>query len=168
MAHESSGHGGAELRITIEYDDSLTRFDLDEILSSIDRIIESARFYLEPEFSLRSRWSGVLNWYGASQATPNLTYVGIRAIEPGSLEILAFIGGAVVSYGAQRFRKGVDSSILGKELERSGRLFGGLVGPLVASINNWGERYVPYQKELGGKVKRISARVADSKHKAGR
>jgi len=147
-----------EYVICIEYDDFLTRFDLDEVLTSIDGIIEEKVFdYLDPEFHfLRRRFP--YKWPFWVRGEPELSYLGIKSIEQGSITLGVFIGGAVVGYVAHRFKKGVDASLFAEELQRSGRLTGDVFGSLLQRINNWAERYVPKQQELGGKVKKITAR----------
>lgn len=150
----------SEYEIVIEYDEFLTRLDFDEILTSIDAIIEEEILgYLEPESGFHPRpfpfrWSFRPGAHlGLSR--PVFSYLGIKSITPGSVTLVVVVKGAVVAYVANRFRKGVDASILAEELERSGHLAGDFFGPLVRRINNWAERYVPKQKELGGKVNKI-------------
>ena len=63
---------------------------------------------------------------------------------------------AVLFYAAQRFRKGVSESLLAEEIQRSGRLTGDVLSRLLKPINDWIEQYVPKQKEMGGKVTKIS------------
>lgn len=158
MAHESTN--SADFSITIEYEGFLTRFDIDEIIEALDSMILSMlSSEVAPRSTLHSRswWS-----YRETQWPSQVSFVGIRSIVPGSLTLLVFIGGVVVSYVGHRFAKGVDHSLLGTELKHSGQLFGNLVGPLVEGFNRWAEQYVPYQKRLNGNVKRLSARVGYS------
>jgi len=147
----------SEFSITIEYDGFITRFDLDEILVSIDRIIEIEILdYWDPEFRFLRRRYPYLSPYW-DHAEPDFSYIGIKSVEAGSITLGVFLGGVVVGYVAHRFKKGVDKSLLAEELERSGRLTGNVVGVLLQRINNWAERYVPKQRELGGRVTKISA-----------
>jgi len=44
---------------------------------------------------------------------------------------------------------------LAEQLERSGHLAGDVFGSALARINDWAEKYVPKQRELGGQVKAI-------------
>ena len=152
MANE----GKKEFSILIEYDDFLTRFDLDEILSSIDRIIEDElRSNIYPEFDLLFRKLYPFRyWY---RDTPELSYVGITAVDRGSIILTVLASGAVATYVARRFKKGVDKSLLAEELERSGFIVGNLLGSVLKQINDWAEAYVPKQRELGGKIKSIKA-----------
>jgi hypothetical protein len=89
-----------EYTITIEFEEFLTRFDLDEVLASIDRLIEDeilAR--LDPEFDFwlerrkrfypfwpRPFWSG---------EAPELSYVGITGVGAGSVIATFLVSGAV-------------------------------------------------------------------------
>jgi hypothetical protein len=152
--NEMQNEDNPEYSITIEYDDFLTRFDLDEILSSIDRIIEDELiFELDPEFRLFSQ-----RRYGYPylfREAPELSYVGITAVDRGSIILTVLATGAVATYVAKRFKKGVDKSLLAEQLERSGRLAGDVFGSVLERINDWAEKYVPKQRDLGGKVKTI-------------
>ena len=143
-----------DLTIRISYDDFLTRFDLDEIISSIDRLVEddqSPGIHGDPYLSS-----------GRPSVGPELSYVGIRSIEPGSITLLVIVGSAVATYVAKRFFKGVTKSALGKELERGGRIFGDALGPLAGRINDWAEKWVPQQRAMGGNVTKISAHPEDT------
>jgi hypothetical protein len=91
-----------------------------------------------------------------------LSFVGIKGIDAGSILLTVFAGGAVAAYVARRFKKGVDKSLLAEELERSGRMAGDVMGSALNRINNWAEKYVPKQKELGGNVKRVTVRKKKS------
>jgi hypothetical protein len=153
----------AEFLITIEYDDFITRMDLDEILRAIDRIIEYeliVRLY-EPVVIWRGYYPGLpyLKFTTSEGAHSELTYVGIKSVRPGSMKLLVVIGSAVLSYFAKRFAKGVDESLLAKEIARLGHLFGHLVGLLVKRINDWAEKYVLEQRERGGRVRKIEAQL---------
>ena len=150
MANE----GEKEFSILIEYDDFLTRFDLDEILSSIDRIIEDELLSkFDPVFRFRLwRHYPFPYWY---RDAPELSYVGIAAVDRGSIILTVLASGAVATYVARRFKKGVDKSLLAEQLERSGLLVGDVLGSALAQINDWAEKYVPKQRELGGKIKSL-------------
>ena len=144
-----------EYTIAIEYDDFLTRFDLDEILSSIDRIIEDELLSaLDPKFHFFWR----RDHYSYYREAPELSYVGITAVDRGSIILTVSASTAVAVYVAHRFKKGVDKSMFAEELERSGRMAGDVFGPALARINDWAEKYVPKQRELGGKVKKITVK----------
>ena len=142
-----------EYTITIEYDDFLTRLDLDEIIRSIDRIIEDhlLDFYDVPFFVLRQRYGA----FTRDPENPEFTYIGIRSISAGSITLSVFVTTSVLLYVARRFRKGVSESLLADEIQRSGRLAGDVLGSVIKPINDWVERYVPKQQEIGGKVKKI-------------
>ena len=143
-----------EYSILIEYDDFLTRFDLEEILSSIDRIIEDellSRF--DPEFRFWLRLHYPFPYWHLD--APELSYVGITAVDRGSIILTVLASGAVATYVARRFKKGVDKSLLAEQLERSGQLAGDVLGSALARINDWAEKYVPKQRELGGKIKSL-------------
>lgn len=143
-----------EYLIIIEYDDFLTRFDLDEILSSIDRIIEDELLSeFDPEFRFWRRHHFPY-WY---RDAPELSYIGISAVDRGSMILTVLASGAVATYVARRFKKGVDKSLLAEQLERSGQLVGDVFGSVLERINDWAETYVPKQRELGGKVKKVRA-----------
>lgn len=149
-----------EYTITIEFDEFLTRFDLDDVLSAIDRIIEdelAARFDPDLDFWLarRKRFYPLWPWPFGSGEAPEFSYVGITAVGAGSVILTFLVSGAVATYVARRFKKGVDKSLLAEEIERSGRLAGDVFGALLVKVNNWAERYVPKQRELGGKITRI-------------
>jgi hypothetical protein len=133
-----------EYSIIIEYEDFLTRFDLNEILCSIDRIIENELFphVNAGEHSLRRQ-------------NLNLSYLGITSIEHGSINLSVIASNAVAKYVATHFRKGIDESILSEQLERSGKLVGDLLGRILIPINDWAEKYVLKQKQTGGNVKKI-------------
>jgi hypothetical protein len=155
---EMEGSEEPEYTITIEYDEFITRFDLDEILRSIDRIIEIEVFdYFDPEFRfLRRRYPYSAPYW--ENAEPEFSYLGIRSISSGSITLAVFASGAVVGYVARRFKKGVDKSLLAEELERSGRLTGNVFGSALTRINDWAEKYVPKQRELGGRVTKIAVK----------
>ncbi len=143
-----------EYSIIIEFDDFLTRFDLEEILSSIDRIIEDeflATF--EPEFhSLGQQSYQYPYWY---RVRPNLSYVGITAVGRGSINLTIIASAAVAKYVSCRFKREINMCLLAEQLERSGRLAGDILHSVVAHINDWAEKYVPKQREMGGKIKNV-------------
>ena len=146
-----------ELLITIDFENFVTRFDLDEILGSIDRIIEREIFRdIHPMWFLSEEFFGP---FEHKYNQPRMTYLGIRSINSGSLIIGAFIGGAVLAYVGTRFAQGVDESLLADELKRSGRITGDSVGRILARVNDWAERYIEKQKEKGGNVRAIKARA---------
>lgn len=147
-----------ELKISVDFDDFVTRFDLDEILGSIDRIIEQEVFWgVYPKWFLEEDIFGPFYEHRFHQ--PRMTYLGIRSINSGSLIIGAFIGGAVLTYVSTRFARGVDESLLADELKRSGRLTGDSLGRILSRINDWGERYVKKQRDKGGNVRAIKAQA---------
>jgi len=157
-----------EYLITIEYDNFLTRFDLDEILKSIDRIIEWELLdyyydYLPLEFSARRRYRASL--FGFGDFEPRFSYVGIESVGSGSIILKVVAGIAVLKYVVTRFKKGVDESLLVNELARSGRIAGDLLGALLGRINDWAERYVPTQRQLGGKITKITVGRSPSRRK---
>ncbi len=145
-----------EYTIVIDYEHFVTRFDLDEILGSIDRIIEAELLdYFDPEFRyIRRRYPYPFSFWEHGEA--QLSYVGIKSVGAGSITLTVFVGGVVLGYVARRFKKGVDKSLLADELERSGRLAGDVMGSVLTRLNNWAERYVPKQRELGGNVTKIT------------
>jgi hypothetical protein len=144
-----------EYSIVIEYDDFLTRFDLDEILSSIDKIIEEELLdYDDPDYRFLRRRYPFAYWH---RDQPELSYIGIAGVSQGSIILTVFASGAVAAYVARRFKRGVDKSLLADQLERSGQLAGDILGAALSRINDWAERYVPKQKELGGKVTKVRA-----------
>ena len=151
---EMASEDEQEYSIIIEYDDFLTRFDLEEILSSMDRIIEDELLSeFDPEFRFwRKHRYPFSYWY---RDTPELSYIGITAVDRGSIILTVLASGAVATYVARRFKKGVDKSLFAEELERSGRLAGDVFGSALARINDWAEKYVPKQRELGGKIKSV-------------
>lgn len=146
-----------EYNIIIEYDDFLTRFDLEEILSSIDGIIEDELLSnFDSDFPLTRRHKyRHPPWY---REAPGLAYIGITAVNRGSIILSVIFSSAVSIYVARRFKKGVDKSLWAKELEHSGKLTGDKLGSALKRINDWAEKYVPEQRELGGKVKKIRVR----------
>ena len=152
MSHQNA----PEYTITIEYNDFLTRFDIDEILSSIDRIIEDELLsVLDPHYEFLRR-NGYFYLY--HQETPQLSYIGITAVDRGSISLIVLSSGAIAGYVAHRFKKGVDKSLLAEELERAGQIVGDVLGRVLGRINDWAEKYVPKQRELGGKVKKITVK----------
>lgn len=156
-ANEMANDDGQKYSIIIEYDDFLTRFDLDEILSSIDRIIENKILsMLDPAFCFFLNRTYSPYWY---RKTPELSYVGITAADRGSIILTVLASGAVATYVARRFKKGVDKSLFAEELERSGLLAGNVLGSVLEIINDWAEKYVPKQRELGGKIKSVRVRA---------
>lgn len=146
-----------ELIIEVDFEEFITRFDIDEVLSNIDRIIESELFNGHPSYFYT--WDG--EWVGmhpfSARWRPSISYLGIKSISSGSLLIAAFIGGAVLTYVGTRFARGVDDSMLVDEIKRSGKLTGDSLAPILRKINNWAERYVKSQKELGGNITKIAA-----------
>jgi hypothetical protein len=142
-----------EFSIVIDYDDYLTRFDLDEILSSIDGIIEDELLSVfDPDYYFMRRRYPYPYWY---RETSGLSYIGITAVDRGSIILTVIASGAVATYVARRFKKGVDKSLLAKQIERSGKMTGDVLGGALKRINDWAEKYVPEQRELGGKVKNV-------------
>lgn len=143
-----------EYAITIEYDDFLTRLDLDEIIGSIDRIIEDhlLDFYDVPFFAFRQRYGA----YIRDPDNPEFTYIGIKSINAGSITLTVVVTTGVLFYVTRRFGKGVSESLLADEIQRSGRMAGDVLGNVIKPINDWIERYVPKQQQIGGKVKKIS------------
>jgi len=142
-----------EFSIIIDYDGFLTRFDLDEILSSIDGIIEDELLSeFDPDYRFMRRRYPYPYWY---RETPELSYIGITAVDRGSIILTVIASGAVATYVARRFKKGVDKSLLAKQIERSGKMTGDVLGSVLKRINDWAEKYVPEQRELGGKVKKV-------------
>jgi len=150
-----------EYSIIIEYDNFLTRFDLEEILSSIDRIIEDeflATF--EPEFHALGRERYLYPyWY---RVRPNLSYVGITAVGRGSMNLTVIASAAVAKYVSCRFKREINMCLLAEQLDRSGRLAGDILHSVVAHINDWAEKYVPKQREMGGNIKNVQV---ERKHK---
>lgn len=142
-----------EFSIIIDYDDFLTRFDLDEILSSIDGIIEDELLSeFDPDYRFMRRHYPHPYWY---RETPELSYIGITAVDRGSIILTVIASGVVATYVARRFKKGVNKSLLAKQIERSGKMTGDVLGGVLKRINDWAEKYVPEQRELGGKVKKV-------------
>jgi hypothetical protein len=152
-----------EYTITIEYKDFVTRFDLDEILSAIDRIIETEVLgYFDPDLRiLRRQYPYGRPYWGGGDS--ELSFLGIKSVDAGSITLTVIVGGAVVAYVARRFKKGVDKSLFADEVERSGRMTGDVFGAVLGRVNDWAERYVPKQRELGGRVTKITAQ---RKHKS--
>ena len=138
--------------INIEYDDFLTRFDLDEILMSIDRIVEDELFtFRDPEYRcLSQRYP-----FNHRREEAELSYIGITGIGYGSIILCVLVSGAVATYVARRFKKEVHKSLLAEQIERGGQLTGDFLGFLLSRINDWAIRYVPKQRDLGGKVTKI-------------
>lgn len=150
-------YDGSEYLIVIEYDDFLTRFDLDEILSSIDSIIEDELLSnLDPNFRQWRRRHHYL-FPHECRDTPELSYIGVTAVDRGSMILTVLVSGAIAAYVARRFRWGSDNSVLAKQLERAGKLAEAPLGSALARINQWAAQYVPRQRELGGKVKKVRA-----------
>ena len=143
-----------EFLITIEYDNFVTRFDLDEIMTSIDRIIEDA-LLLELEFGPQFFRKYHYLYPYLYRNSPEFSYIGIISIETGSITLGVVISAAISTYVAKRFKKGVDKSLLAAEFEHSGRLTGDFLGKILELINNWAEKYVPKQQELGGNIRKI-------------
>ena len=153
---DMDGPDEPEYTIVIDYEDFITRLDLDEILGSIDRIIEAELLdYYDPEFRyIRRRYPYPFSFWEHGES--ELSYVGIKSVGAGSITLTVFVGGVVLGYVARRFKKGVDKSLLAEELERSGRLAGDVMGSVLTRLNNWAERYVPKQRQLGGNVTKIT------------
>lgn len=153
---ESPNELGTEFTIAIEYEEFITRLDLNEVLVSIDTIIESCILDgWTPEFQ---RLGAPIPRGSVGSPEPQFSYVGIQSIESGSIILLAVLGTVVVTYVANRFFQGVNQSILAQEIERSGRIGGELLGPALKKINDWAEQYVPKQRELGGRIIQITAK----------
>ncbi|MBE1162795.1 hypothetical protein [Dyella acidiphila] len=156
----------AEYSITIEFNDFITRFDLDEILASIDGLIEEELFdFFGPDFFFFRRRRYSFPPY-LNRDAPVFSYLGITSVESGSITLGVFVGGAVVGYVGKRFKKGVDESLLAKEIQRSGRLVGNVMGRILERINNWAERYVPEQQELGGNITKIEVQERKPRDKS--
>ena len=142
-----------EFSIIIDYDDFLTRFDLDEILSSIDEIIEYELLsQFDHTYIFMRRIYPHSYW---NRETPKLSYLGITSVDRGSIILTVIASGVVATYVARRFKKGVNESLLAKQIERSGKMTGDVLGGVLKRINDWVEDYLPEQQKLGGKVKKI-------------
>jgi hypothetical protein len=87
------------ITIRIGFRGFLTRFDLDEVISSIDGLVQSELLLRIPVL----RQLPVREYPRA----PRLSYVGIVGVRPGSIVLVTLIGGAVAGYVVQRFKKGV-------------------------------------------------------------
>lgn len=150
------------IQIRIEFNDFITRMDLDEILRSIDGIIELElyRHYLPKSLPY------LIGRHALSRAQgqkANISFLGIRSVENGSLLIVAFIGGSVLTYVGKRFARGVDDTALADELRRSGRLTGNAVASLLKRINDWAESHVDWQRERGGNITKVTAELEPPK-----
>jgi hypothetical protein len=119
----------AEYTITIEYNEFITRLDLDEILESIDRIIEAKLLVYFGIRDLADKPHSYIFPYW-EHIKPKLTYLGIRSVSAGSITLDVVVSIAVLKYVAKRFKKGVDKSTLVDEFARSGQLTGDIIGSL--------------------------------------
>lgn len=147
-----------EYLIRIEFDEFITRLDLDEVLSAIDRLIEEELIYdIYPDIHIFFSWRklGYLPWMLGIKR-PLFSYIGIRSVESGSIKLSVIIGGAVLRYFGKRFMKGVDESNLADEIIRSGRITGDLMEKILKRVNDWAEPYVKKQQQHGGHISKIT------------
>jgi hypothetical protein len=151
-----------EYSIIIDYDDFLTRFDLDEILSSLDRMIEDELLSGFDDYYDIIRRRGYYPYPYLFREDSGLSYIGITAVDRGSIALTIIVSPEVLTYVMRRFMVGVNKSLLAKEVSRSVKITDALLGNALMRINDWAERWVPEQRELGGKVKALRM---EKKHK---
>ncbi|MHB8423308.1 MAG: hypothetical protein ACYDAM_11200 [Leptospirales bacterium] len=148
-----------EYTITIEYEDFITRYDLNEVLSAIDLIIErnifSALFY-PPEYYQKKRFPfQYIVPFKFRKA--EFSYLAIKSISPGSMILLVYLSVEAIKYISKRFKKGDQQSLIVEQIVRSGILIDYSLGSLLEEINNWAEEFV--KKHLGkSKIKKITAK----------
>ncbi|SDA16033.1 hypothetical protein SAMN05216315_1075 [Nitrosospira sp. Nsp18] len=151
-----------EFTITITYDNFLTRFDLDEILSWIDTLIED---------ELLSRWHPHLclpSFYlFPLRKASELSFIGIRSTDKGALTLNVAFSTAVAVYVGRRFKPSVGKSFLADQLDLTGGVANGVIEPVMTRINEWATQYVPKQRELGGQVTDIQVKRCHVKRKNG-
>jgi len=131
--------------IKIEYDDFLTRFDLDSVIQIIDRIIDGddpsgfVDFEYEFDYFYRRRF-------------PINSYVGITSVRRGSLILSVLISSTVSGYVSKRFFPQFREGRLSGEIKRTARLSDEALGSALEKINDFFERFVPLQKQRGGNI----------------
>jgi hypothetical protein len=152
-----------EFTITISYDCFLTRFDLNEILSWIDTLIED---------ELLSRWHPHLFlppfYLFPLRKASDLSFIGIRSTDKGALTLNVAFSTAVAVYVGRRFKPGVGKSFLADQFELTGGVANGVIEPIMTRINEWATQYVPKQRELGGQVTDIQVKRCPVKRKNGK
>jgi hypothetical protein len=136
-----------EFTIAITYDNFLTRFDLNEILSWIDTLIED---------ELLSRWHPKLSlpsfYLFPLRKASELSFIGITSTDKGALTLNVAFSTAVAVYVGRRFKPSVGKSFLADQLDSTGGVAGDLIEPIIKRISDWAMQYVPKQRELGGQV----------------
>lgn len=127
--------------LVIEFDNFITRYELDYILTSIDRIIEQELLYP----SLR-------------RGRPKSSYIGITGVSTGSIDLEIIVGAVVTKYVATRLKRGFDRGPLDSEIEHSGQIVNSALAGLLGKINDWAEKYVQSSKHKGGQINKVIMR----------
>lgn len=146
--------------ITIEFDGFLTRFDLNEILSSIDFIIED-QIISHRTYSFDPILRYFLEEARPRRRTPLFSYLGITSVSSGSITFTVLLSSSVILYVAKNFKKGFLKGSLDEEISRSGLISNNFISNILRKINDWAEKYVD-KKGNSRNVKKIIAKQKDS------
>lgn len=132
-----------EIEVHIEFNEFITRLELNYILESIDREIE--RVILPDVLRSPSRHS-----------RPITTHIGISGVAQGSIILRLVFGKKVGQYVEKRFRRGLKKSALGPELERSGKIAGNLLAEILKRLNDWADGYSKNSLRKRGNIQRVT------------
>ena len=141
----------SQYSIAIEFDNFITRFDLDYVIYTIDRIIDGDE---PPEFS--DFESDFYYWY--RRRYPGYSYVGITSVRQGSVVLSVVISSAVSAYVSKRFFPQFREGRLSEEIKRTAKLADDALGSVLKKINDYFETFVPLQRESGGNIKSVKIR----------
>jgi len=157
-----------EITVRIEYNDHLNRFDLDELLTSIDYtiadVLSEAGLLVAPTTARRSyhrlRFFGGYIFPGFidvdDDAFGAMPFFGIRSFDAGSLLLTGIVSGAVATKVFNRFMRGFRKSKVESEIERLGNVSGTLLSTIISRLNKWGEDYVEDQRATHGNVTSVT------------
>lgn len=134
-----------EYELVIEFEEFITRRELNYILLSLDRIIEQQLFpniyYSRP-----------------SPRGPVFTYLGITGASAGSIILGLGTGKKIFKYASRRIGRGFERGQFGNELERTGEIVSNAFGGILGKLNDWAEKYVGSAKKKGSHIRGIVVR----------
>ncbi len=139
----------SQYSITIEFDEFLTRFDLDAIIYNIDRIIDGDENEEPFDFDeyLYISLRGLVR--------PRNSYVGITAVSQGSLILTVLLSSTVSGYVSKRFFPEFRDGRLSDEIKRTAKLSDEALGFALKKINDFFEKFVRLQKARSGNLKNV-------------
>lgn len=134
-----------EYELVIDFEEFITRQELNYILLSLDRIIEQQLF---PD----------IYYSRTSPRGPVFTYLGITGASAGSIILGLGAGKKIFKYASRRIGLGFERGKFGIELERSGEIVSNALGGILGKLNDWAERYVGSARKKGSNIRGIIVR----------